>query len=182
VATRLQPPANDAPVAVDGKQHSAAWAAHFQEVSDILAGLGVGVADSSDAKPGEVGEYFTSSLDVGSAIALGSFTPVNIATITLPAGDWDVWGTVVFLPGAITTVNTIQAWLNTASAAIPGDLTQGGYLSLRAQFLTGQPQAVPAGRMRFSTSADTPIFLTASAGFGVAGMTAFGAIFARRMR
>ena len=182
MAIRLQPPANDPPINADGSGFSQTWLAHHEDVANFLATIGVGTKTSNNAAAGETGEYITASRVVGSAIALGNFTAIDIAMITLTPGDWDVWGTVIFLAAGTTTINTILAWLNTVSATVPGALETGGYMSIRAAFVTGQPQAIPAGRSRFSIAAPTPVFMSCLAGFGVSTMTGYGAVFARRMR
>jgi hypothetical protein len=90
-----QPPANQAPLADTGVEHSQAWAQYHQSMSDWLAGaqLKKGVTDGSDAKPGELGEYMTST---GANLALTTNVTATLASLNLTAGDWDVHGFVAY--------------------------------------------------------------------------------------
>lgn len=176
---RLVPPANEVVADANGN-HTDAWGAHHQEVCDFLATLGVGTTKADDAKPGNIGEFFSTVVTVGTPVHLGSFVPGDVGFLDLPAGDFDLWGSVVFAPQAATTFNTIAAWISVGSATLPGDLSDGGYMSIRTPFTASAIQAIPAGRIRFSLAVTTRIYMSALAGPVLCD--AYGAIRARRMR
>src|SRR5215472_14162674 len=54
----------------------------------------VGVNGASNAAAGNIGEYVTASLAQGSAVNLPGGTATNLTSISLTAGDWDVFGVV----------------------------------------------------------------------------------------
>lgn len=75
----------------------------------------LGVTDGSDAAAGQIGEYLSAT---GSSGSLTTGVAVDLATLTLSAGDWDVTGSATFTPSV--ELAGAQAWLNTV-AATPAD-------------------------------------------------------------
>jgi hypothetical protein len=57
-----------------------------------------GVTDASNAIAGNVGEFLSASQ--ATATALTTATTLNLATLSLSPGDWDVWGQIIFTPSA----------------------------------------------------------------------------------
>ena len=185
---RLQPPTNDPPMADGGQQHSQAWAQYNQNVADRLAdvasdidaltaGQGVGVTDGSNAAAGHVGEYITAAF---AATAMPNITASNVGSISLPAGDWDVWGWVLFNPST-QGLTTAQAWISTvsASAADPGRMT---IILVGGTVLAGGTR-LPAGPVRLSVAATTTVYLGTYLANAAAGSTSAGGhICARRRR
>lgn len=184
----IEPPFKDPPL--DGKgSFSQTWAAFFTNMidrlalltqrvgiaeGDIAAGAG-GVTDGSDAPGGHIGEFLSSSGSGG----LTSGVPADRATLTLPAGDWDVAGSVGITPN-LANMAFAQAWLNTAANA-PGDpgraaIQSGGAGTLGVASLVVGPR-------RFSVTSDTTVHLGCQANFpGGTAVTASAFIRARRMR
>jgi hypothetical protein len=177
MATRLNPPANEVPLAPDG-QHTQAWLAHFQQVSDILSGLGVGTTTGSSQPAGNVGEFLTSVVTGGSAVALTSAAAKDVTSLVLSPGDWDLFGSVVFASSGAHSI--IAGWMSPASATLPGDLSGGGFTTIRATFTPGATQALPAGRVRFNVSVSTTVYMSALAVFA-GTMGVYGTFSARRM-
>src|SRR5690349_16625741 len=62
-----------------------------------------GTATNDDAAAGKIGEYIESEVLSGSAVSLTTNTAANITSISLTAGDWDVWGAAVYQLGSGTT-------------------------------------------------------------------------------
>jgi collagen triple helix repeat protein len=140
----------------------------------------LGTVAQDNAPPGCVGEVLFTSVTTG--VAIGQTVPVNIATLTLTAGDWDVFGTVYF-----TTQNgpsQVMVGISQTSAALPTVAnvlagvasmmqTQGG-MQMGAFYL-------PAGRCRINTNASKSVFLVVQmTGAGTAA--GMGYIGARRAR
>ncbi len=90
----LQPPIQDRPLD-DRGQLGQAWTRHQQDVVDALDRIERGVTDGSDAAAGQVGEYIEATF-AGPAGLAGGGTAVNVGSISLTAGDWDVSGSVTF--------------------------------------------------------------------------------------
>lgn len=143
----------------------------------------VGTATNDSASAGNVGELISSSIPSGSAVGLTTATPTDITHVALTAGDWDVWGNIVFSPAGTTTISAISGWLSGTSATVPTLPNAGAYTSLALTFTTGAVQSIPAGAMRVSVpSAGADVYLSCQASFGVSTMSAYGFIGARRRR
>jgi hypothetical protein len=144
----------------------------------------VGVTNGSNANAGVVGEYVSSTVASGSAVALTTNVFANITSISLTAGDWDISGTVA-LVNATGTANFIYAngCISTTSATI-GSLGQSWGLSYTTAqaiaYYTDFTQATPTTRL--SLSGTTTIYLTARGVFTGGTVNAYGIISARRRR
>ena len=140
----------------------------------------VGVTDASNAAAGKVGE-------VMSGVLSGAFTPINdafvsIATITLTAGDWDVYGMCAGAIGGTTasterycgislTANTAESGLYTAVDASVPSVSVNNHL-------------VPMVR-RVNVSGSTPVYVVARIKASVIGGFTWSVnsnIYARRVR
>lgn len=144
----------------------------------------IGQSDNSDATiTGQIGEFQSSSVATGSAVALTSTLVSNITSLTLPEGDWDVYGTAYFKGGATTTLSSMGAGFSTTSAT--ADTTNGriAYESdtARTRFANGDV-SLAVGPARFGLAASTTIYFVALAIFLVSTCSAYGIIQARRRR
>src|SRR4029077_3656098 len=170
---RLQPPANDPPVAKDGGQHSPAWTNFFQKITDQLQALqtlqasaGKGVTDGSEAAAGDVGEYMAVTGGTG---ALVSATTANLASLDLTAGDWDVSGTALFSAGSGSHIQ-FAAGIASLDAVIQATFPT-----------TALTQALPTALHRYNVTFPTTVWLVANAVF-TGAVNASGTIRARRAR
>lgn len=142
----------------------------------------IGTTTNDNAAAGSVGEIIESQITGGSAVPLTvSGTAYDVTSISLTAGDWDVWGNIGFLPNAATTFTVIQGAINTTSATMANPNNGAAFL-LQLTFTTGQIQTVPVGQKRLSLAGTTTVYLIAAANFAVNTMGAFGSISARRVR
>lgn len=139
----------------------------------------VGTTTNDNAAAGKVGEYISNS---AGPIATTSNTSLDVTSISLTAGDWDVEGTVLFTPAASTVPTRIRAGINTTSATIPSQPGTGSVLTLNLAFTTGSQQCAPLGGSRLSLSATTTVYLVANTVFTVSTMDTYGFIGARRVR
>lgn len=117
-------------------------------------------------------------------IALTTNVPINIAAISLTAGDWDLNGAINIMGSVATTVSYFTgspglttATLNQTPSASFAQTYGGGTPFATLTWVTN---VLPV--TRFSLSATTTIFLVVQAGFGVSTMTSNGIIRARRVR
>lgn len=144
--------------------------------------VGGGTATNNNAAAGQIGEFQTAVLASGSAISLTSGVDANVTSISLTAGDWEVRGGVVFVAAATTTISRLRASSSITSGALTA-APDGGGIFIDAPFTTGPAtNALPVGVFRYSLASTTTIFLIASAAFGVSTMTAYGSLYARRVR
>jgi hypothetical protein len=138
----------------------------------------VGVSNSSNAAAGSVGEYVTSNIPVGSATSLSSGAAKNITSISLTAGDWDVFGNVAINPSA-AVLTAVYAWTSTSSATLP-DVSNFNYES--GPTATNGGCGIQAPYLRVSVNAPTTVYLSAQAAFATGTCTGCGTISARRVR
>jgi hypothetical protein len=134
----------------------------------------VGVTNGSNAAAGAIGEQMTAA---GSAISLTSGTPANCTSITLTAGDWDVWGYVQYAPGTGTSFALMTVSLNTTSTthAVSPDISQLAFAGT-ANF----GQSLQAPMRIFNVTTGTQVFLVATGGFSGGTATMACRMYARR--
>lgn len=147
----------------------------------------VGVSNTgavqSPGATGQIGEYHDSTLVGASAIALTSNVSVNVTSISLGPGDWDVTARAYFTGGATTTVSQLSAAISTTSATLVNTDTPLARANFpgngQTPFSVGSV-GVPVGPARVVLSAPATVYLVSRAVFGVSTATTWGAISARR--
>lgn len=142
----------------------------------------VGVATNSNAATREVGEYIESVVLQASAVTVTNTTATNITSISLTAGDWDVWGNITYVTVGGTAPQQLYAWTNDASATIPdGAYIQGITLTAAGGVLAGGGGCIAPYR-RYSLASTTTIYLSGYSLATSGNSTACGRICARRAR
>jgi hypothetical protein len=143
----------------------------------------LGTTTNDNASTGYVGEYVSSSLSSVSAITLSTSTAANVTSISLTAGDWDVYGVVDFsLTGTTSAFGTngYIGGVNSSSATIGATDT---YFNFAVDLTTKTGAfAFNVPTQRISVSTTTTIYLIAQATFSAGTTKAYGTIRARRMR
>lgn len=141
-----------------------------------------GVTAATAAVAGNVGEYLSTSLVVGTAVALANNTSTTVTTLALSAGDWDVWGIAFVDLNTSTVMTRLAAGVNT-SAALPAT-TSGGFneLGLGGGITGGPDTGVDVGAMQILLNAAGTAFLMANVGFSVSTAVVYGVLQARRRR
>jgi hypothetical protein len=136
----------------------------------------VGTTTNDNAAAGKVGEFISNVVSAGSAVSTPGGTPTYIASVSLTAGDWDVWGN--FTMNAVSASPTACiGWLSSAgSAAVPDNSLLAGF---QAAVLAGTGVSVPYQRFSLSTTTTVSIGVYYATGNGA---TACGGIYARRAR
>jgi len=137
----------------------------------------VGSDGTADAAAGCVGQVITAT---GTGVNVVSGTDVTVATVALPAGDWDLYGAVTLNPGATTSITrqygSISTTTNSVNFAEATSTNQAAYvpgaITLR--------YTVPMVRVLVPASAN--YFLTHSVIFTASAMSSGGKIVARRRR
>ena len=143
----------------------------------------VGTTTNNNANAGSVGEYISSTVLVGSAVSLTSGVAANITSISLTAGDWDVWGNAWFNPDGSYNSATVGGWISTTSATLPTPPNNGAETFVTSQIVAASGQfGFSVGQMRLSLAATTTVYLSAYSGFSAGTVSAYGFIGARRVR
>jgi hypothetical protein len=158
--------------------------------ADLLNGTGncsaavgqlPGTATNDNASAGNIGELITDSLAAASRISVTSGTAINLRTISLTAGDWDVWCDAYFRPGGTTTINALVSSVTSSTATWDG--TPGAYGELSYNGVApANDILVKSGPRPVQLASTTTYYCTVYAQFAVSTMQAFGIINARRRR
>lgn len=143
--------------------------------TDGVSGF-VGTATNNNAQAGSVGEYVESIITSVSAVSLSNATGVNITSISLTAGDWDVGAN--FRLSNMANVTFVYAQITTTSATIDA-FGPDTFASLGPG--TGDFGASVSTK-RYSLSGTTTIYLATFDYFSAGTCGAYGTLRARRVR
>jgi hypothetical protein len=142
----------------------------------------IGTTTNNDAAAGSVGEVISAvNAGGGSAINLTTATAAAVTSISLTAGDWDVYGSVVYSNGATTNLVSARGFISTAVSLISAEFSAIVDYGTAGLVLNGTIGLTCPPR-RVSISSTTTIYLVAYANFTIDVCTAYGQIYARRRR
>lgn len=148
-----------------------------------LTGTTIGTTTNDNASSGQIGQIIESNIASGSAISLSNSTTANITSISLTAGDWNVWGNVVVVGAGGSVASVIDATISSTSATLSTAPNGGCYNQIRSNTTADVSYVLPTGTFRVSLASTTTYYLVVQAGFSVFGSaTAYGYIGARRVR
>lgn len=137
--------------------------------------------------PGSLGEFASSTVAAGAAVALTAATSADITSISLTAGDWDVSGQADFVLAGVTAT-LFQSGISLTTATLPA---QAGGSGLGTDALVGVPLLTTLlsatysqniAPVRLNIAVTTTVFLVARAAFSAGTTTGYGTIRARRAR
>ncbi|SRR6266446_5832859 len=155
----------------------------FATSPSITAPNIIGTATNDNAAAGSVGELISSTIASGSAISLTTATPINLTSISLTAGDWDVWCVGNFVFATTTSYTQLVASISTTSATLGTLPFAVGFMSSAANVPgSGATISVLAGPIRVSLASTTTHYCVLSQAFSVSTLTGWGGIRARRIR
>lgn len=146
-------------------------------------GVAVQGSNTNDsASAGFVGEYISSTIAAGSALALTTGTPLNVTSISLTAGDWTVAAHAYVKMGTSTSYTNVNYSGSTTSAT--QDFTPGRWInfSTPAAVIGNTHITFGAVSFRLSLASTTTVYLVAQSTFTVSTADAWGAISGRRLR
>lgn len=163
--------------------------------AQLIYGLGItgggiiGTNTNSDAVAGNVGEFKTTTVAAGAAVA-GAATTVskNLTSVSLTAGDWLVSGTCNML-GSTLVATVLSCGLGTTTDT---QATQAGgsgigtdplsVVSFASSTLPNSVREVSVHPTRVSLSATTTIYMVVNNTFSSGSYTMYGTIKAWRVR
>jgi len=146
-----------------------------------------GTTTNDNAAAGNIGQFITSTVAAGSAVALTTATGKDVTTISLTAGDWDVSGQVDFVLAGVTAT-LFQSGISLSTNTLP---SQAGGSGMGTDALVGVPLLTTIlsatycqgiAPVRISLAATTTVYLVAQAAFSAGTNTAYGTLRARRVR
>ena len=140
-----------------------------------------GTTTNDNALAGNIGEYLSTNVPSGFAIALVTATPKTIVSLALTAGDWDVFFDVYYTGNAATTVTRQITSLSETTNALDG--TNGAISQSAPQTsFAASDFNVYVGPVRKSYATTTTVYGVAQLSFAVNTASAYGIIRARRVR
>lgn len=140
----------------------------------------VGTPTNDNASASYVGEVISSTVTQASpTTGFIISTPKNITSISLTAGDWDVWGNVGFNFSASGV--GIAGAISSVSNTLP-NAEFYSYLNLGGGATIGGQSGIVVPQQRISISATTTYYLVGYATFVSGTCSGYGNIFARRRR
>lgn len=142
----------------------------------------VGTTTNDNANAGSIGEVISSSVaspgvSLTSSVSVGT----NVTSISLTAGDWDVWGNIYPVPAGSTVIQNERGTIATSTGAI-GVYGDPGSFLMDITSPAGNAMSISVGPVRLSLASTTTVYLVTSALFTTSTCTAFGQISARRRR
>jgi hypothetical protein len=152
-------------------------------VIGVTGGQLPATATNDSATTGNVGEYVVSTV-AGPGVAMTASTGINMTSISLTAGDWDVSAIFRFIGAASTTVSYAECSISTTSATADQATASEFFANGVTYFGTihGSGFGVPVVPKRLSLSATTTIYAVAFSNFGASTMSVSGTLRARRVR
>ena len=166
-------------VTIDGSQN----VAFANAITPTQTGGIVGTTTNNNANAGSVGEYIASTVLQASRVALTSGTPVNVTSISLTAGDWDVTGLLGLSENSSVAWTYYVGSISSVSGTLSTLQTNSSTGSINTTTLAVVNAYLPLPVVRVSLASTTTYYLVAQGGFtGGSGQAAFGTIRARRVR
>jgi len=137
----------------------------------------VGTKTNDNAIAGSWGEYQEAT---PAAVSLTTNVTANIASLSLGAGDWEVYCNVFFLTGSGDTLTAAATGLNTVSATFPAIplYSTAGVISIPSGIGITRDSTL----RRFSLSGTTTVYCVSQATHSGGTATGQGVIRARRAR
>lgn len=115
--------------------------------------------------------------NVSTPVSLTTATSANVASITLTAGDWDIFANVSYNIGATTTINYVGASISSASVTMDFNAAT---LVPGISGSVATVMSIPAPTIHKSISSTTTFYLVTTQAFGTSTLSAFGRITAVR--
>lgn len=112
----------------------------------------IGTTTNNNAAAGSVGEYIEQVILYASAAAITRNTVTNCFSISLTAGDWDVFGNLLFATVG-TTANSLTASISTVSANVDDNAYINQINLLTGDFNINTGLTFPTRRISLSGSA-----------------------------
>jgi hypothetical protein len=138
-----------------------------------------GTTAGGNATAGNVGEFLSGQNLSGTSLT--SATTSNIASISITAGDWDVWGIPAFVNTGVTLTN-VEACISTTSTGMTVAY-DGTFLQLPFALTSSSMNVIsPIGPFRVNITATATYYMNLQATFSLGTVSGRGSIYARRRR
>ena len=143
----------------------------------------IGTTTNNNAAAGSVGEFVSSVVLVGSAVAMTTAISKTITSISLTAGDWDIWGSIWTTTGAGTLTGYVSGAISLTTDTTPTTpaIGESGILDFTTVG-AGYVFKKPITPTRASLSGTTTYYLVGESSFSASTLSMYGNIMARRVR
>lgn len=152
------------------------------QINVLSTGCQVAGNTAAAAPTGYVGQVITTTVPAASAVTLTTTVPANIASISLTAGNWLIWGCVENVAASITSTVGQASSISATSATLG---SSEGYDVMYLQFAlcydSTRNASLPVGPIVVNLASTTTYYLVAEAYFSAGTLTAFGTISAVRI-
>jgi hypothetical protein len=138
----------------------------------------VGEPSNGNAAAGEVGEYADTGIITTGTLVTNTAT--NITSMSIPAGDWDVWAGYSASGGSNPTVTDV--WISLAIATASMNNTALQSFRIRGLSMTDPVLSGTLGPIRVSTAAPVTWYLNGQATYTPGTFTISGIMRRRRVR
>lgn len=136
-----------------------------------------GTATNDNAQAGSAGESSEEYVQAGPT-SIASLTNVNAASVTVAAGDYEVWCTALFALAGVTGPNSVIVSVNSTSITFG---PTGTYTQFQWTLAAGN-QTIPAPRRIFKLASSTTLYCVAQTTYISGSPTVTGTLWWRRMR
>ncbi len=156
------------------------YATSTNAVSGGQLGNVLGTATNDNAAAGNVGEFITINVPAGSPVTFSNNASHDLTSISLTAGDWDVWGNIAIASNS-GDQNRLLVWISITSATLPDfSLFNGVNFSSATMASLG---GFSAPQIRLSLSGTTTVYLSGNqTSIGAGSISCCGTLSARRAR
>ena len=147
----------------------------------ITSNIVQGTTTNDNASAGYIGEYASSGI-VSTTVSLTTATPVNLHSVSLAAGDYDIQGVGVFQTAATTSVTGTMVGISTTTGTFgaDGSYTRDNFAAVVPGAIEWRDSSTPVFRVSLATT--TTVYLVGQSTFTVSTQTAGGVIRYRRVR
>ena len=142
----------------------------------------LGTTTNDNAAAGRIGEYIESEVLAGAAVSVSTATATNVTSISLTAGDWNVWGNIGTTAAGGAILTNWGGWISATSATLPTAPNKGAEIFTPLTYTVDTAAVYPVGMRRISIASTTTIYLSVYLVFAAGTATAYGYIGARRAR
>ena len=138
----------------------------------------LGEAGNAAAAAGNIGEYNFANQNTPQNLTTN--IALDVISLSLSAGDWDVGGNVYFAYGTTTTSSSLAAWISTLSASFPGGTQTVSYYTLPVAANAGNAISLLTPFCQVKLASAGTVYLSCSATFLTSTLTAKGTLWYRR--
>jgi len=154
----------------------------FSCPTNFASSVIAGTTTNDSAAAGYIGEILASDVATGSAVTMSSGSPGTLTSLSVTAGDWECFGTIITKPGGSTTTQSLQGWVS-SSTSLPANLEAGNaWASVNPGSAAGTTNVVKIGPTRVSLASTTTIYLQAQVSFSVSALAVYGIELCLRLR